>query len=292
MKKILIFGKLGQVGSALVERLSVLPERYRVVALDKDELDLSLTEEIKQAVLDADPDWVINTAAYTAVDAAEADAEVAHLINAAAPRAMAEACKELNVPMIHYSTDYVFDGDGPQGSLRPYVEDDQTNPQSVYGRTKLAGEQAVMSAQADSIILRTAWVYADQGKNFVNTMLRLGNGRDVLNVVSDQYGSPTLADDLAAITIEIIEATPPEKVNKVAGVYHATNRGSTNWSGFAEAIFQYAGLDQVTIKSISSSEYPTPAPRPMYSVLSNQKLYDTFGLKLPDWQDALKRTLG
>lgn len=290
MQKILIFGKFGQVGSALFAQYSAVPDRYEVVALDKEDLDLTQTSQIKQAIFDAAPDWVINTAAYTAVDAAEADAKTAQLINAAAPQAMAEACAEKNIPLFHYSTDYVFDGDGPAGSKRPYVEDDVTNPQSVYGQTKLEGEQLVLAAQPNSIILRTAWVYAEVGKNFVNTMLRLASERDELSIVSDQYGSPTLAGDLAAASMAIIKSTAVEKVGEVAGIYHATNRGSTNWSGFAEAIFAEAEVD-VVVKPIPSSDYPTPAPRPMYSVLSNQKMKDTFDVELPSWQDALRRTL-
>ncbi len=287
MKRLLIFGRYGQVGSALCKQLADRSDDYEVVALDKGDLDLTQIEAVKQAVLDAEPDWVINTAAYTAVDHAEEDQEVARLINAAAPEAMAEACKVLGIPFFHYSTDYVFDGENEQ----PYLEGDDTNPQSVYGVTKLEGEQAVLAAQPASLILRTAWVYAKEGANFVNTMLRLGKERDQLNVVADQYGSPTLAWDLAVATIAIIDNTEVDKVIDVAGIYHATGSGVTNWSGFAEAIFDLAGYTKVSVNPIPSSDYPTPAARPTYSVLSNQKLLNVFGLKMPDWQDSLKRTL-
>jgi len=286
VKKLLIFGKHGQVGSALCAQLAHREEDYQWLAIDKEELDLTQIEAVKQAVLDASPDWVINTAAYTAVDRAEEDEETARLINAAAPAAMAEACQSLGVPFFHYSTDYVFDGE----AIQPYVETDPTNPQGVYGQTKLEGELAVMAAQPDSLILRTAWVYSKDGQNFVNTMLRVGKDKESLNVVSDQFGSPTLAWDLAEATISMIDQTPAEKVAEVAGIYHATGSGVANWSGFAQTIFDMAGYT-TQVKPIPSSEYPTLATRPMYSVLSNQKLKNVFGLVLPDWHESLQKTL-
>ncbi len=281
--KILIFGKNGQVGSALVKLLS----NEEIIALDKEDLDLTDLQAISEVIHTHSPDWLINASAYTAVDLAQDNEIAANAINHLAPLAMAKACYEIACPMIHYSTDYVFDGSGQT----PYLESDITKPQSVYGHTKLAGERAVLSAQPNAIILRTAWVYAQQGANFVNTMLRLGSERESLNVVDDQFGSPTLASDLAAATAKIIEQTPPSQVSRYAGVYHATGSGNTSWYGFAQKIFELVGNDKIALKPVATSAYPTAAKRPQFSVLSNQKLKDTFNIALPEWEAALKQTL-
>lgn len=283
MQRLLVTGKNGQVGSAL---LRLAGRGYDVIGVDIDDVDLTDLDAVDALVREVRPDWLINPAAYTAVDAAEKDQKTAQVLNADAPAVMAKACAELGIPMLHYSTDYVFDGNGN----RPYLEDDAPNPQSVYGATKLAGEQAVRAAQSNSIILRTAWVYAQEGKNFVNTMLRLADEHDSLNVVNDQFGSPTLAEDLAAASLQIIEKTPVDQVGQVSGVYHATGSGETNWADFARAIFRLSDKS-AAVNGIPSEQYPTPAPRPNYSVLNNQKLQETFGVALPSWQDALQRTL-
>ena len=294
--KVLIFGKHGQVGNQLVKQLACFP-RYLVVATDIEDVDLTDSKATRDLVLTEKPDWVINTSAHTAVDRAESEEALAHQLNCEAPGVIASACKKIDSAMIHYSTDYVFDG----AATAPYEEEDAPNPQSVYGRTKLGGERAVLSQLDRVIILRTAWVYSRGGKNFVNTMLRLAEDREQINVVNDQFGSPTLADDLAAATISIVNQiermergltdggggeAPPR-----FGIFHATGGGVTNWSGFSEKIMQLSGNDHVTINPIPGSQYPTPAPRPNYSVLSNRKLLDTYGIRLPDWQDALSRCL-
>lgn len=286
MDRILIFGRNGQVGSSLVSQLG---ERgnIQVTALDIEDVDLRDEAGTRQAVIDASPDWVINTSAYTAVDQAESDPALAHQINAVAPGIIAAACAETGAAMVHYSTDYVFDGEANE----PYREDDLPNPRSVYGKTKLEGERAVFAACSRSILLRTAWVYSPEGKNFVNTMLRLAVDRDEIRVVNDQYGSPTLAEDLARVTLAIIDQVDAGMREDCWGVYHATGQGVTNWSGFSEAIMRGSGNDHVRVVPIPGSEYPTPAPRPAYSVLSNDKLSRVFGLGLPRWQDALARCL-
>jgi len=281
--RILIFGKNGQVGSSLFDLLS---PAHQVLALDQADLDLVETDKIESKILSFRPDWVINASAYTAVDRAEQQPELADAINHLAPAAMAHACQALGCGLLHYSTDYVFDGD----SELAYQESDIPNPQSVYGVTKLAGEQAVTQVYPQAIILRTAWVYARDGANFVNTMLRLADERDELGVVDDQFGSPTLALDLAKASVSIIEQTPLNRLGEVAGVYHATGSGMTSWYGFAHEVFSLTGKS-VVLKGIPSEAYPTPAPRPQYSVLSNQKLQQVFGLQLPDWKVSLADTL-
>ena len=286
--KVLIFGKNGQVGSQLVAQFKALDD-YLIIATDIEDVDLTDSDATRNLVLQHRPQWVINTSAHTAVDRAESEQSLAHQLNAIAPGVIAGSCKEIGAKMVHYSTDYVFDGQ----SDRPYVESDQPNPQSVYGHTKLDGERAVLAQLDNAIILRTAWVYSKSGKNFVNTMLKLAQERDQLNVVADQFGSPTLADDLAAATIAIIQQFQSSNCfgEDNTGIFHATGQGTTNWSGFSEAIMQLSGNGHVKINPIGTAEYPTPAPRPAYSVLSNEKLKRAFGLVLSDWQEALKRCL-
>ncbi|MCP4010537.1 MAG: dTDP-4-dehydrorhamnose reductase [Proteobacteria bacterium] len=281
--RILVFGKNGQVGSAL---MALLGEQHEVRGLDQEDMDLVQSSQIESTIRDYQPDWVINASAYTAVDRAETEVELADAINHLAPAAMAKTCAALNCGFLHYSTDYVFDG----SAERPYLESDEPNPQSVYGSTKLAGEQAVMAECPNTIILRTAWVYAEQGANFVNTMLRLADERDELGVVSDQFGSPTLAYDLARVSVSVIESTQIENLANVAGIYHATGSGMTSWFGFAREIFSLADKS-VKLNAINTEDYPTPAPRPHYSVLSNEKLQRVFGVALPAWQESLAKTL-
>jgi dTDP-4-dehydrorhamnose reductase len=281
--RILVFGKFGQVGSSLMQLLGT---QHEVNGLDQGELDLIQTDQIEATILAYQPDWVINASAYTAVDRAESEAELANAINHLAPAAMAKACAKLNCGLLHYSTDYVFDGSGH----RPYVETDAPNPQSVYGETKLAGEQAVMREYPNAIILRTAWVYAKEGENFVNTMLRLADERDELGVVSDQFGSPTLAYDLAVASVSIVENTKLDDLSEVAGMYHATGSGMTSWFDFAREIFSLANKS-VKLNAISTEDYPTPAPRPHYSVLSNEKLQRVFAVALPAWRESLAKTM-
>ncbi|MEE9447781.1 MAG: dTDP-4-dehydrorhamnose reductase [Arenicellales bacterium] len=281
--RILIFGKNGQVGSSLIE---LLADEHEVKGLDQTDLDLKQVDDIDATISDFKPDWVINASAYTAVDRAEDDAELADAVNHLAPAVMAKACAALQCGFIHYSTDYVFDGT----SKTPYVETDVPSPQSVYGETKLAGELAVMQAYPSTIILRTAWVYAKLGANFVNTMLRLAADRDELGVVADQFGSPTLAFDLAEVTVSILQKTALDQLTNVAGVYHATGAGTASWHDFAAEIFKLSGVS-IKLNAITTADYPTPAPRPQYSVLSNEKLHRVFGVRLPSWQQSLQKTL-
>jgi len=226
---------------------------------------------------------VINAAAYTAVDRAEEEEALALAINAAAPGAMAGACAHLDVPFLHVSTDYVFDGTGQ----RPWQETDPVAPQNAYGRTKLAGEEAVRASGARHILLRTAWVFSAHGANFVKTMLRLSETREALNVVEDQIGGPTPAADIAATLLSLAD---PMRDGAKGGTYHYAGEPHTSWAGFAREIFQQAGRD-VTVTGIPSSDYPTPARRPLNSRLDCAKLATDFGITAPDWQDGLSRVL-
>ncbi len=286
VRKLLLFGKHGQVGSQLVKQLENR-DTYTLIATDIEDVDLTDDVATRNLVLEHQPDWVINTSAHTAVDRAESERELSHQLNAQAPGVIANACAETGAGMIHYSTDYVFDG----SANSPYTESDQPNPKSVYGVTKLEGERAVMSALERALIFRTAWVYSKSGNNFVNTMLRLAGEREELSVVCDQYGSPTLADDLAAMTISVLDQVVSDDNFSDFGIYHATGQGVVNWAEFSQEIMRMSGNTHVDVRPIPSSEYPTPAPRPAYSVLSNEKLKQSFGLELPHWRDALRRCL-
>lgn len=278
--KILITGANGQVGHALTQRLASLGE---VIALDRQGADLSKPEGLV-AVLDAHrPDWIINTAAYTAVDKAESEQDLANEINAKAPGVMAAWVEKHGARLVHYSTDYVFDGQLD----RPYREDDATAPLNVYGATKLAGEQAILATKAQAWVFRTTWVFATHGANFLKTMLRLGQERDALSVVNDQIGAPTSASWIAEVTARLIEAenTP------ATGVYHLAAAGSTHWQGYAQFVLSEAQRLGVSLKvnpeqvaGIPSSAYPTPAQRPMNSRLNSDALMGALGLSAPDWR--------
>jgi dTDP-4-dehydrorhamnose reductase len=250
-------------------------------------LDLSDLEAIGATVSRLSPDIVVNATAYTAVDRAEEERALAFRINAEAPGRLAAACASLGVPLLHYSTDYVFDGNGS----RPYLESDPTAPLGVYGESKLAGERAVQDSGARHLIVRTAWVYAMHGHNFLRTMLRLAGERDELRVVADQLGSPTPAWLIADATAAIIDHGLVED-----GVRHLTSTGETSWHGFAQAIVEQAAADGTLsstprVTPISTREYPTPAARPTYSVLDTRRLEGEYGLTLPGWRDALRRTM-
>lgn len=287
MKTILLTGKNGQVGWELQRTLASLG---KVVALDVDELDLASPDAIRQAVHSIRPHVIVNPAAYTAVDKAEGEPGLAQAINAEAPGVLAEEAKALGAWMVHYSTDYVFDGE-KQGA---YVETDAPNPQSVYGKTKLAGEEAVRAAGGKHLILRTSWVYGSRGQNFLLTMLRLARERKELRVVDDQIGAPTWCRSLAEITAQILAQLhmPGREEEKTSGTYHLTSSGSASWHGFARAILDRSGLETLPVlAAIPSREYPTPATRPKNSVLSNEKLNRTFGLAAGDWQANLELCL-
>lgn len=290
---ILVTGVNGQVGFELLRTLQGLG---RVVGVDRATLDLSDLDAIRRVVREVKPSIIVNPAAYTAVDKAETDEAAAQRLNAEAPAVLAEEAKSLGAALIHYSTDYVFDGtkDGA------YVEDDATNPQNVYGLTKLEGEQAIAASGCAHLILRTSWVYGRRGKNFLLTMLKLGAERPELRVVADQIGAPTWSNSIATVTAHIVAqglaAQRDGDVNwwrKRSGVYHFSATDETSWHGFAEAIFDIAMGDKAPkVAPIPASDYPVPAKRPANSRMSQEKLARTFGVHLPDWRDALRLCLG
>ena len=280
--RILIFGRVGQLGSALSE---LLLDTHDLVFLDQPEIDLAKIDTIDHHIVKTQPDLVINAAAYTAVDKAESEPDLAQLINALAPSQMAASCDQRHIPFIHFSTDYVFDG----RSNHPYAENADVNPEGVYGKTKLAGEQAVAAACRRHVILRTSWLYSHVASNFLKTMLRLAEDKRPLRVVNDQFGSPTFAWDLGSATVSVVNAIESGRED-IYGLYHAANTGMTSWYGFAEQIFRLHG-DIVDLSGIPTSEYPTPAPRPAYSVLSCDRLREVLDFSMPSWEDALSRCL-
>ena len=291
--KILLLGKNGQVGWALQRSLAPLGE---LVALDAQSQthcgDLSNLAGLAQTVRDVAPDVIVNAAAYTAVDKAESEPALAHAINALAPGMLAQEAKRCGAWLVHYSTDYVFDGSGKQA----WLEDDASAPLSVYGASKLAGEQAIMAAACQHLIFRTSWVYGARGNNFVKTMLKLAQERDSLKVVNDQIGAPTGADLLADVTAHAI-STALQQPN-VSGLYHLVASGETSWHEYATLVIEYArqaGLPikvvQTAIHAVPSSEFATVAKRPLNSRLNTSKLQQTFNLHLPDWQAGVTRML-
>lgn len=285
--RVLVTGVTGQVGGALIA--GVAPDGMTWIAAGRDRLDLSAPDTVATAVAALAPDAVVNPAAYTAVDAAETDAETAFRVNRDGPAALAAACAARGIPLIHLSTDYVFDGTG----RRPYRTDDPVAPLGVYGASKEAGEQAVRATLADHIILRTAWVYAAEGKNFVNTMLRVGADRDELRVVADQHGTPTNAGDIAAAIATLLAAR--RDGSAVRGTFHYTASGETTWQGLAEAVFRRAGRHwgrRPVVQPITTADYPTPARRPAYSVLDNAALDDAVAaVPRRPWEAALNAVL-
>jgi dTDP-4-dehydrorhamnose reductase len=288
--KILLTGKEGQVGFALHKKLASLGE---VIATNRQELDLGNPETIKTFIDKTKPDIIINPAAYTQVDKAESEKLLAHQINAVAPKVLAEKASELNIPLIHFSTDYVFYG----LKHEPYIETDQANPQSVYGQTKWQGEEAIRHHKKH-IILRTSWVFSSHGQNFLKTILKLIQENTSLNVVSDQMGTPTSSDLLANVTYNIVKAILHNPNFKDFGTYHVTSMGDTDWFHYACFILDEAiGLGLKTsmtsqdIKPISSDLYPTLAKRPMNSRLDTLKIKKTFMLELPHWKEEVKKVL-
>lgn len=289
--RVLVTGAQGQLGRALCQSFAGSAE---VIACDRNALDLSNPDSIRSRIRDVAPDVILNAGAYTAVDRAESEKEMAMAINGRAPGVLAEEARRSSALLIHYSTDYVFNG----SKSTPWVEDDAPAPLSVYGATKLAGEEAIRSVNGRFLIFRTSWVYAPEGKNFLLTMLRLGKERDSLNVVDDQVGAPTTARELARATRTIAEGIVTGKFDRQpewAGVYHMTCSGSTSWCGFARAIFERGTslLDgkMPKVNPIATSDYPTPAKRPLNSVLSNEKVQKRFGLQLADWKSALDEVI-
>ena len=284
--KILISGKTGQLSIELQKRLVDLGE---LIVLGRDELDLSHPEHIRAQVRAHKPDLIINAAAYTAVDLAEREPELANTINGTAPGVFAEEAKALGIPLIHYSTDYVFDGT----KTTPYTEDDEPNPLNVYGKSKLMGERAIARVGGDYLILRTSWVYANHGKNFLLSMQRLLQEKPELRVVADQIGAPTWAGTIAQSTRQLIEHWQAGK-NRASGIYHLTAHGQTSWFGFAQAIGEQLIAQNkpcAILEAIPSSAYPTPAKRPLNSRLDCSKLERDWHVAQPDWHTALRECL-
>jgi dTDP-4-dehydrorhamnose reductase len=291
--KILLLGKNGQVGWELQRSLAPLGE---VLALDRHSADfcgdLSQPERLAQTVRAWRPDVIVNAAAHTAVDKAESEPELAHGLNAAAPAALAQAALDIGAWLVHYSTDYVFNGQGEQ----PWQEGDATGPLSVYGHSKLAGEQAIAASGCQHLIFRTSWVYAARGGNFAKTMLRLAAERERLTVIDDQHGAPTGADLIADVTAHAICSAIQKP--ELAGVYHLVAGGETTWHGYASHVVTQArkiqpelGLKVTDIAPVPTTAFPTPAKRPLNSRMSTHKLQQAFGLVLPPWQQGVNRML-
>jgi dTDP-4-dehydrorhamnose reductase len=291
--KILLLGKNGQVGWELQRSLAPLGE---VLALDRHSTDfcgdLSQPERLAQTVRDWRPDVVVNAAAHTAVDKAESEPELARCLNAAAPAALAQAAAEVGAWLVHYSTDYVFNGQGEQ----PWQEGDATGPLSVYGQTKLEGEQHIAASGCKHLIFRTSWVYAARGGNFAKTMLRLAGERERLTVIDDQYGAPTGADLIADVTAHAVRSVLQKP--ELGGVYHLVADGETTWHGYASHVIAQArqikpalDLKVTDIAPVPTAAFPTPAQRPLNSRLSTHQLQQAFGLVLPPWQQGVNRML-
>jgi dTDP-4-dehydrorhamnose reductase len=301
--KILLTGKNGQVGAELARQL---PRLGGVLALDREQLDLTKPKVIQRAIRETKPRIIVNAAAYTAVDKAEEEESIARTVNAEAPGVMAEEAKKIGALLVHYSTDYVFNGT----KTTPYTEEDPPNPISAYGRTKFAGEQAIRASGVPHLIFRTAWIYATRGRNFLLTILRLATQREELRIVHDQIGAPSWGREIARATTEVLEQVTQQGnleqgPSLRGGIYHMTAAGMTNWYDFALAILEEAALvppdvpwfEAATggkpliarrIVPISTQEYPTPAHRPQYSVLSNSRLVRDFGIELPHWRSQLR----
>jgi dTDP-4-dehydrorhamnose reductase len=296
--RVLLFGSNGQVGHAL----QTLPlHTVQWIPVTRRDCDLTDPANIRPLIEQHRPAAIVNAAAYTAVDQAETDLDLCYAVNAVAPVIIGKAARDLDARLIHYSTDYVFDGT----SAMPYREEDPTGPRNVYGASKLAGEQALLGLNPDTLILRTSWVYGNHGANFLKTMLRLGAERPELRIVADQHGAPTSAPAIAAATLRILEGTvndlnetatnapeqdiPPAHARWVPGIHHMTAAGETTWYGFAQAIFARLAppSPRPRLVPIPTSEYPTPAARPARSVLANDKFVRSFGFRLPSWEKQL-----
>ncbi len=304
MTRVLLFGKSGQVGGELLHALerrspearaaaeagSALPD-YELVALDRAGCDLSDPDAVRAAILRTRPQVVVNAAAWTAVDRAESEPDACRRINADAPAAMAAAARSIDALLVHYSTDYVFDG----RAHTPYREDDPVGPLGAYGCSKLEGEQAITASGCAAVVLRTSWVYGLTGQNFLRTMLRLAGDREELGVVDDQQGSPTWSRSLARATMALLDrhAHQPASWPQISGLYHATSGGSTTWYGFASAIFEQATSlpRRPRLRPLATADYPLPAPRPAWSVLDCSRLRERLGIEMPGWRAALDECL-
>jgi dTDP-4-dehydrorhamnose reductase len=291
--RILLTGKNGQVGSELNKILSQLGE---VIATGRNEMNLADPSQIRRVVQKIKPELIINAGAYTAVDKAESDQELAKAVNGIAPKILAEEAKNNDALLIHYSTDYSYNG---EMSHRPYLESDSPSPNSVYGKTKLQGDQAIEKSGASHLIFRTGWVYSKRGKSFLRTILKLAKEKNVIRVVNDQTGTPTWCRSIAEATCKSIKnllekrgGSLSKAAANISGVYHMTCQGEANWHRFAQTILELRYPDNMPkLLAISTKEYPTPAIRPTYSVLSNSTLKKNFGIELPHWEHALKQCL-
>jgi dTDP-4-dehydrorhamnose reductase len=300
--RILLIGRNGQVGTELA---FLLPRLGELIALNRQELDLTKPIDIRRTIQEVRPEWIFSAAAYTAVDQAESDESTARAVNEQAPGVIAEEAKKIGAALVHYSTDYVFDG----GKKSPYEETDTPNPINVYGKTKLGGEHAIQESGALHLIFRTEWVYATQGRNFLLTVLRLATQKQELRIVADQIGSPTTSREIAAATVKAIsQLMDREGVLSLAtsgGIYHMTAEGETSWYEFTKAILEEAscetehlswvnaatkGMPLLTkrVLPVTTAEYPTTARRPPYSVLSTRRLHDRFGIRLSSWRAQLR----
>lgn len=280
--KILITGAYGQLGNEIKVLTHKFP-LWHFLFTDLDSLDITDENAVKSFFNKNKPGFIINCAAYTAVDKAESDLDTAKKVNEIAPKILAGNAKEINAKFIHISTDYVFDGE----AFAPYSEEDKVNPKSVYGITKLQGEKNCFEENPQSVVIRTSWLYSSFGNNFVKTMLRLGNERGQLNVVFDQVGTPTYAADLAGVILDIIEISQKKPEKFVSGIYHYSNEGVASWYDFAKAVFEISGV-KCTISPVRSVEFPTPAKRPNFSVLDKTKIKKSFNINIPYWRDSLQ----
>ncbi|HZD46049.1 MAG TPA: dTDP-4-dehydrorhamnose reductase [Acidobacteriaceae bacterium] len=284
--RFLLFGGGGQVGHALGARWPSGDELDELIVSTRQDCDLADEVSVRVLVRRVRPDVIVNAAAYTAVDKAESDRERCFAVNAATPTVIAAEAAALGAKLVHYSTDYVFDGD----SATPYIEEDPTGPRNVYGASKLAGERGIAEAGGEFLILRTSWVYSNHGANFLKTMLRLGTERTELRIVADQRGGPTSAEAIAGATLRILKLAG--EGGWTSGLFHMTAAGATTWYGFANAIFARAAGPTPSLVPIATVEYPTPAARPANSILSNDKFARTFGFRLPDWEQQLDAVMG
>lgn len=289
MRTILLTGKNGQIGWELRRTLAPLGQ---IVAPGRDEMNLAQPQSIRDAVRRIQPDLIVNAAAYTAVDQAESEPELAIAVNGAAPGILAEEARRLGAALVHYSTDYVFDGT----KIGAYDESDPPAPPNIYGKTKLEGEKAIEAAGIPHLIFRTSWVYGNRGKNFLLTMLRLAETRDELRIVDDQSGAPTWSRLIAEATAQVLsqslgpQAKDGSQIEKRSGTYHLSAAGQTTWFGFAQAIFE--GRDHAPrLIPITTRDYPLPAARPANSVLAHAKIENAFGIALPDWKTGLRLCL-
>ncbi|HPR33006.1 MAG TPA: dTDP-4-dehydrorhamnose reductase [Prolixibacteraceae bacterium] len=284
--KILVTGANGQLGNEIRRLCKTFPG-LEFIFTDVDMLDITNPDAVSVFMEASKPAIVVNCAAYTDVDGAEDNVKLARKVNALAPQVLAAACAMQNAFLIHISTDYVFDGE----TSVPYVEDDVTNPLSVYGSSKLEGEEKIKTVFDDYLIIRTSWMYSEYGHNFLRTMLALGKERERIEVVDDQLGSPTYARDLANCIIDIIIKSILNPQAYLPGIYHYANQGSCTWCEFTREIFKIAGINSCEVVPVSTEQYPTKAKRPRYSVLDTTKVREAFGLGIPNWRDSLKECL-